>query len=227
MPIFIVHGTDVRRELWTFDNDNKEVNFYEALVAANKRRYELMPYIYSLAGMTYLEDGLIIKPLAYEFGRDERTHEVFDQYLFGDEMMVCPVTEAMYFGRKKKSEKVRKVYLPKGSDWYDFYTGERFEGGQEISAPAPLERIPVFVKAGAILTMSESAVPVGHQTGDYKIFVYPGADGRFTLYEDADDGYAYEKGEYTLTEFTWNDKERKLFKNGEEYKDKCEIVGKN
>ncbi|MBR5421168.1 MAG: DUF5110 domain-containing protein [Lachnospiraceae bacterium] len=215
LPVFRGHGTDVRRELWVFDHE--AAPFYPALLEASRRRYALMPYIYSLAGMVWLRDALIMKPLSFAFGTDRNCFDIFDQYLFGDDMMVCPVTEAMNFDVEKKPESYsRRVYLPEGCDWYDFYTDERYAGGQWISAAAPLEHIPVFVRAGAIIPMTEPALSVAELSDEITLHIYPGSDGAFTMYEDAGDSYAYENGEYTLHEFVWKDKEQKLFENGTE-----------
>ncbi|MBP5669284.1 MAG: DUF4968 domain-containing protein, partial [Lachnospiraceae bacterium] len=165
LPIFRGHGTDFRRELWEFDRP--EALFYDALLKANRMRYELMPYIYSLAGMTYVKNASIIKPLAFAFPKDHETWEILDQYLFGDEMMICPVTESYYFtkpgvsaGKYSDMEGTayrRRVYLPAGTGWYDYHTNEYYEGGQWITVDAPLDQIPVFVKAGAILPKKEFA----------------------------------------------------------------------
>ena len=223
LPVFRGHGTDVRRELWNFDRG--EAHFYQALVEANRRRYELMPYIYSLAGRVHLSDGLIIRPLVFEFTQDLTARKIFDQYMFGDDMMICPVTEPMYFARKIKGAGQtgeaaagqtysRKVYLPEGCEWYDFYTDSKFAGGQWIDAQAPLEKIPVFVKAGAVIPMTGAALSVEELSADITVHVYKGADGSFTMYEDAGDGYDYENGGYTLTEFVWNDGEGTLSENG-------------
>ncbi len=214
LPVFRGHGTDVRRELWVFDH--KEAPFYEALLEANRRRYALMPYIYSLAGMVWLKDALIMRPLAFGFPEDAACAEIFDQYLFGDALMICPVTEPMYFGEKKTGVYSRKVYLPAGCDWYDFDNDQRYRGGQWITADAPLDRIPVFVRAGSILPMTDPALSVEELSNEITLHIYPGADGAFTMYEDAGDGYAYEKGEYSLREFVWNDADRCLTENGKE-----------
>ena len=215
LPVFRGHGTDVRRELWNFDR--KEAPFYEALLSANKRRYALMPYIYSLAGAVYHKDALIMRPLAYGFTHDKNTYDIFDQYLFGDNMMICPVTEPMYFGKdKKEGEFTRKVYLPAGCDWYDMYTDERYSGGVWIDADATLDKIPVFIKAGAVIPMTEPALSVAELSDDITIHVYPGADGVFGLYDDAGDDYGYENGSYTLRELCWDDKAEVLKENGAE-----------
>ncbi|MCR4584148.1 MAG: glycoside hydrolase family 31 protein [Lachnospiraceae bacterium] len=224
LPVFRGHGTDVRRELWNFDR--KEAAFYEALVTANRRRYELMPYIYSLAGRVHTDDGLIIKPLVYDFTGDKNVRDIFDQYMFGDAMMVCPVTEAMYFGKNKKDSTTRSVYLPAGCDWYDMYTDEKYEGGRWIEADASLEKIPVFIKAGAVIPMTEAALSTAELKDEYVFHIYPGADGSFTMYEDAGDGYGYEKGEYSLTEYRWDDKKAELSENGKSFLGKSVVHSK-
>ena len=224
LPVFRGHGTDVRRELWNFDH--KAAPFYDALLAANRLRYKLMPYIYSLAGDVYLNDGLIIRPLSYAFTLDKDTWDIFDQYMFGDQMMICPVTEPMYFGKCEKTERyTRRVYLPAGCDWYDMYTDKKYAGGQWIEADAPLEKIPVFIKAGAVIPMTGEALSVAELSPDITLHVYPGADGCFNLYDDAGDGYGYEKGEYTLKEYKWDDAKRKLSENGGECTAGYEIHG--
>ncbi|MBO4292636.1 MAG: DUF5110 domain-containing protein [Lachnospiraceae bacterium] len=218
LPLFRVHGTDFRRELWQFDKP--QAPFYEALLKANRTRYELIPYLYSLAGKVWREDALMMKPLAFGYPDDETVQRITDQYLLGDALMVCPVTEAMYFdadGKRMENDRfVRKVYLPGNAVWYDFWTGEACAGGGWIDAPATLDRIPVYIKAGSILTVTESADSTEQQTEKITVRIYPGQDGSFTLYEDAGDGYGYEKGEYVLTELMWDDLSGKLLVNGKE-----------
>ena len=131
----------------------------------------------------------------------------------------------MYFGKDLKPEKSRKVYLPAGSDWYDLYTDERFEGGTWIDADAPLDRIPVFVKAGSVIPRTEAALSVSELKDEYTLHVYPGLDARFTLYVDDGDGYDYEQGAYTLTEYCWDDHNNKLFENGLDVTGKALIHG--
>ncbi|MBR5116429.1 MAG: DUF5110 domain-containing protein, partial [Lachnospiraceae bacterium] len=213
LPIFRGHGTDVRRELWVFDRP--EAPFYQALLAANRRRYAWMPYIYSLAGGVCHRDGLMIRPLAFRFPGDRNTWEIFDQYLFGDAVMICPVTEAMLFREDGPADRcIRRVYLPEGTAWYDLYTDKKFPGGQWIDAEAPLDRIPVFVRAGALIPMTEPALSVEELSGEITLHIYPGADGSFDLYEDAGDGYRYESGDYTWRHFVWHDRERTLTEDG-------------
>ena len=127
-----------------------------------------------------------------------------DEYLFGPALLICPVTEPM-----KDGQSTRRVYLPKGTDWYDFYTEERFEGGQEITAYVGIDHIPVYVRAGSIVPVMEPGESTADMEGqDILLQVYGGADGAFTLYEDAGDGYGYEKGEYCLTKIRYRDRKK-------------------
>lgn len=224
LPVFRGHGTDVRRELWNFDRP--EAPFYEALLKANRRRYELMPYIYSIAADVYLNDSVMMRPLAFAFSKDRVTWDIFDQYMFGDALMVCPVTEPMYFGTAGEiNEHARRVYLPEGCDWYEMETGEKYSGGQWIDADAPLEKIPVFVKAGSIIPMCAPALSVSELSDEITLHVYPGADGAFTLYEDAGDGYGYERGEYTLRRLIWDDLNKNITEDGQNVALSCVLHG--
>lgn len=210
LPIFRAHGTDCRREPWAFE-DSSDMRFYSAIVKANHLRYRLIPYIYSAAASTYFEDGSIIKPLAFEYPEDERVHDIKNQYMFGADMMVCPVTRPMYYdfdGEIQKPDLNVSVYLPEGG-WYSLSTSEYFEGGGYINVSAPLDEIPVFVKAGSIIPFA-SYKPYTQAVDEITLTVYPGKDGAAKLYEDSGDGYGYENGEYKLTKIIWHDSERRL-----------------
>ncbi|MCD9022012.1 glycoside hydrolase family 31 protein [Cohnella silvisoli] len=211
LPMFRSHGTDTPREVWRFGEPGTV--FYDTLAKFLRLRYRLMPYIYSLAGSVTHEHYTMLRMLAFDFREDIRAHDIGDQFMFGPAFMVNPVTEPMYDGsRSRKPEGVsrtRQVYLPAGTDWYDFWTGKRLEGGQEIEAEAPLEIIPLFVRAGSIVPMG----PVVQNTDElgsqpYEIRIYPGRDGSFGLYEDEGDNYNYEKGDYAWIQMEWLDKER-------------------
>ena len=202
LPVFRGHGTDCRRELWLYEN-TEDVDFYDAILKANRTRYRLMPYIYSAAGNCRLNGGLMMEPLAFGWSDDTTALEVKDQYMFGPSLMVCPVHEPMYYlprSRRIAKERSRRVYLPETpGGWYDYETGERLEGGRWISAPAPIDRIPVFVKAGSVIPEADFALSTEEQSREIRVKLYPGADGEFCLYEDDGDGYGYENGEYRLT----------------------------
>ena len=213
LPVFRSHGTDVRREPWHFGEAGDP--FYDAIKAAIDLRYRLMPYIYSSAAEAALKDGTMMRMLAFDYRKDETALAIKDQYLFGRSILVCPVTHPMLFeaGGKAIENPVttHRVYLPEGNDWYDFYTMERFSGGQWIEVGLTLSKIPLFVKAGSILPMTEpicSTAESGRVRVEYRVF--PGADAVFDLYDDSGDGYGYEEGKYRITRISWNEKERKL-----------------
>ena len=211
LPLFRGHGTDCRRELWTFGKEDPAI--YHALVETNHLRYRLLPYIYSLAGAVWREDASFMEMLAFAFPEDEEALEINDQYLFGESILVCPVTEAMYYEKnsvpKMDCPRTRRVYLPAGEDWYDFYTNRRFTGGQWVEADAELSKIPLFVKAGSVIPM-QNMDENSSKCKNTVIYVYPGKDCRYLFYEDAGDGYAYEQGDYKLTEFRWSEENRSL-----------------
>lgn len=213
LPVFRAHGTDCRREIWNYGK--KGEIFYDALEKITHLRYQLMPYIYSLAGIVSQKHGTILRLLAFDFIKDSKVYDIDDQFMFGASLMICPVTAPMYYEADNKpiagAAKTRKVYLPAGSDWYDFWSEKRFTGGQTIEADAPIDRIPIYVKAGSILPMSENIQHTGQMKNDwFELVVYPGEDGSFTLYQDERDGYGYEEGKFTTTELTWSDSEKKL-----------------
>lgn len=223
LPIFRGHGTDCRRELWHFDNV-QDAAFYDGLLDANRLRYKLLPYIYSLAGNCWLEDGSMIRLLSFAYPKDPEVWNITDQYLFGNEIMVCPVLHPMYYEKGSLSlsgiPKTRRVYLPGGSGWYDYWTNAWFEGGQWIDAQAPIEKIPLFIREGSILPVAGfdaagdcfggNTLSVQEACGQRNIMIYSGADGAFSFYEDAGDGYGYERGEFLVTDMEWNERERKL-----------------
>lgn len=214
LPVFRSHGTDVRREPWHFGEEGTP--YFDAIRAAIDLRYRLMPYIYSMAAEAALQDGTMMRMLAFDYRQDAVALTIDDQYMFGKSILVCPVTHPIGYapGGKKIIDPVmtRRVYLPEGNDWLDFYTMEHFRGGQWLDVPVTLEQIPLFVKAGSIIPMTEtvySTAQSGAKPVEYR--VYPGADGEFTLYRDSGDGYGYESGEYTLTKVRWCEAEQKLY----------------
>ena len=360
-PIFRSHGSETPREIWEMGE------FTKPILKTDNLRYRLLPYIYSLAWEVTNKDYTIMRGLPMDFPQDKKTYSIDDQFMFGPAMMVCPVTEFMYYrppessvlitpeyfktpdgkpglqakyykdaerkhlskeqidpdidfiwytGRpdyltdstyaatwegklipketgkyqfhmisydpkriilngdtlkiaytsteqytvpvnleageeyaikvetenrstgaakmrlfwktpsilaKQKSnitnDKTRNVYLPETDQWYDFWTGEKFVGGKSIKIDAPIEKIPIFVKAGSIIPMGPFLQYSTEKPADpIELRIYPGADGSFTLYEDENDNYNYEKGIYATIDFKWNDAERKLTigkRNGE------------
>ena len=156
---------------------------------------------------------IMMRSLVIDFPDDENVADVTDEYMFGPSFLVAPVTHHMYYlpGSRALNDvpKNRSVYLPKGCGWYDFYTQEYYEGGTTVIADAPIEKMPLYVRAGSIIPMALSADHENTKklTAD-TIVVYEGADCSFDLYSDSGDGYAYENGEYDLTRLTYSEKDR-------------------
>ena len=197
LPMFRAHGTDFDREMWNFTGE-----FYDAMLKANRLRYSLMPYIYSEAGKVWLEDRSLIRWLAFDFTGDRRTWDITDQFMFGENMMVCPVTSPMYYGvsqQEAASAGVRKVYFPADCNWFDFYTGEKYEGGTECEVSAELDKIPLFVKEGSLIPVRKPALSTEEQADETEWKKFGEGKASYELYEDDGDGYGYEIGKYTMT----------------------------
>ena len=201
VPIYRAHGQWPLREVWNIAPADHPA--YKTIVAYDKLRYRLMPYLYSMAGMVHLKDYTMMRGLVMDFNGDEKVLDIKDQWMFGSALMACPVGEYQKYSRE--------VYLPKQKGWYDFYTGEYHAGGQTIMADAPYDKIPVFIPEGAIL-------PIGPemQWSDEKkpelidLYVYAGKDGSYTLYEDEGTNYNYEKGKYAVIDFKYDDARKQV-----------------
>ena len=197
-PIFRIHGYQSETEPWKYgqqveDNMRKMLNL----------RYRILPYIYSEAWQVTKHGSTIMRPLVMDFKNDQSALNQPYEYMFGKALLVAPITEP------NVSE--WNVYLPKSTAWYDFWTGKRFEGGQTIKTAAPLEKIPLFVKAGSIIPMGKFIQYAGEKSADtLEIRIYKGADGKFDLYEDQGDNYNYEKGSFTVVPFNWDDQHQIL-----------------
>lgn len=196
-PLFRSHGEVVKREIYNISPEGSEMR--DSMVWYDKLRYRLMPYIYSTASDIYYHSGTIMRGLVMDFPKDDQVKDIKDQYLFGHDLMVAPV---YVYGARERS-----VYMPKGAAWYDFYTGDRYQGGTSVSVKAPVSRIPLFVKAGAILPMGPVTQYVDeHPDAPITINVYSGADGQFSLYEDDGVTKAYTRGEFSRIPFSYKDK---------------------
>jgi alpha-D-xyloside xylohydrolase len=192
-PVFRTHGHRQENEMWTYDR------VAPVLIAFDKLRYRLMPYIYSLAWKVTGEDYTVQRPLVMDFRTDPNTWNIGDQFMFGPAIMVNPVLKA--------NATRRSVYLPPALLWYDFWTGAKVKGGQEIEADAPLDRIPLYVRAGSVLPLGpEIEYAEQNPGGPIELRIYRGADGSFNLYEDSGDSYDYEKGQHAIIPIHWNDK---------------------
>ena len=207
LPMFRSHGTDTPREVWRFGAPGDLT--YDTLVKFDFLRYRLLPYIYTLAAWETHRSYTMLRNLAFDFRHDPNCYNIGDQFLFGPALMVCPVTEAMYFGPDStplsNTRKSRPVYLPAGSDWYDFWTGKRYTGGHTIEADAPLDIIPLFVRAGSILLLGPKVQHSAEKPdAAWEMRIYRGADGAFDLYEDEGDSYRYEEGALAWTPIAWD-----------------------
>jgi alpha-D-xyloside xylohydrolase len=196
-PIFRVHGYKSNAELWNYGPEVERV-----LTQYDELRYRLLPYIYSAAwGVTKSGDTLM-RALPLEFSSDPGARAVSDQFLFGASLMINPVTA--------EGATQRSVYLPAGHEWVDFWTGKRVSGGEAITADAPLERMPIYVKAGSVIPVGPVAQSASAKADPVDLHIYPGADGDFTLYEDEGDSYDYEHGAYSVIPMHWDDKAQRL-----------------
>jgi alpha-D-xyloside xylohydrolase len=200
-PNFRSHGSRPENEVWSYGKQAEPI-----LAKYLRLRYQLMPYIYSLGYRANQTGAPFMRGLFMDFGDDPKTADIGDEYMFGPALLVAPVTEQ---GRTS-----RKVYLPAGADWYNFWTNERVHGGQSITVVAPIDTIPLFVRAGSILPMGTSVESTNEIQKITAIRVYPGADGDFNLYRDDGKTYAYEHGAYELTHLHWSDADRKLTHSG-------------
>lgn len=196
-PIFRVHGTHNPKEPWRFGEEIENI-----LIKFIRLRYRLSPYIYTLAWMVYEQDYTIMRPLVMDFRDDKNVYNIDDQYMFGPFIMVSPVTTPATFERD--------VYLPHGI-WYDFWSGNKLLGGKKIKCNAPLEKIPLHIRAGAILPLAPASIEsFDDKINEIELRIYKGNDGEFVLYMDDGMSYEYEKGSYMLIPIKWIEKENKI-----------------
>ncbi|MEW6202623.1 MAG: TIM-barrel domain-containing protein, partial [bacterium] len=229
-PIFRSHGTHTPREIWRFGEPGDWG--YDTLEKFDNLRYRLLPYIYSLAWKVTSEGYTIMRGLPLDFRNDVNVRNIDDQFMFGHAFLVNPVTVPMYNKERLnagakilKKEKVvitlpiitdwkvksRKVYLPQSAGWYDFWTGKHYEGGQTIEAAAPIDIMPLYVRAGSIVPMGPKLQYATEKPADpIELRVYQGADGEFNIYEDENDNYNYEKGVYAIIPIRWDEKTKTL-----------------
>ncbi|MFW9601614.1 MAG: TIM-barrel domain-containing protein, partial [Prevotella sp.] len=201
IPLYRTHGQWPLREVWNIAPENHPA--YKAIVAYDKLRYRMMPYMYSMAGAVHFKDYTMMRPLVMDFNGDNQVYDIKNQWMFGPSLMACPVGE--YKARS------RKVYIPKQRGWYDLYTNKYYVGGQTIDADAPYDKIPVFVPEGAIIPFGPDMEWSNQKPAELvNLYVYQGHDGEFTLYEDEGTNYNYENGKYATIKFVYNDKTNTL-----------------
>ena len=222
MPLMRNHcSSPMMNEIWRFGKEGDWA--YDAQKRFIDLRYRLLPYIYSLTGAVTHENGSIMRPLVMDFATDRKAILLDNEYMFGKNILVCPVTQPLYTKKVEGNKGVAtvaniakasspvQVYLPKGSKWIDFWTNEMIEGGREISRECPISIMPLYIKAGSILPLGPKVQYTSEKKwNDLDICIYPGANGEFTLYEDEFDNYDYEKGAFTSIRFTWDDANRTL-----------------
>lgn len=206
LPVMRSHGTDTPREPWNFGEPGSV--YYDAIVKYIKKRYAMLPYTYSLAWSVYKNDYTMLRSLMFDFAADEHVKELSGEFMYGPSYLVCPVTRPMEYGPEStpldRDYRI-SVYLPKGADWYEEESGRRYRGGQTVETEAPVNTIPVFVRAGSVIPLASEA---GKQADE--IHIYAGADGSFELYEDAGNDYGYEDGAYSLIALNWEEKSHTL-----------------
>lgn len=201
-PTMRAHGSRKETEVWSYGKAAEGI-----IVKYVKLRYALLPYIYSLGKCTYDTGAPFMRALFMDFPEDPNVANIGDEYLFGPALLVAPVTE--------QGAQSREVYLPAGADWYNFWTNEKISGGHTIRVSAPIDVIPVFVRAGSILPIGAPILNTSTSQPIQEIRVYRGRDAHFDLFDDDGVSYAYEKGGGNSTHLTWDDG-RKLLSAGPE-----------
>lgn len=201
LPIMRTHGSRKWNEVWSYGKQAEPI-----LEKYLKLRYKLMPYIYSLGYNTYKTGAPFMRALFMDFPNDPNVVEIGDEYMFGPAFLVAPVTQ--------QGATIRNVYLPAGSDWYNYWTNQIFQGGQTIGVNAPIDVIPLFVRAGSIIPMGSAIESTTQEQKIKRVRVYPGADADFVLYSDDGTTYAYEKGEFKTTRLHWDNAAKKLNHEG-------------
>ncbi len=214
-PMMRSHGTDAPRELWYYGKEGDWA--YDALKKMISLRYRLLPYIYSTSWEVTQKQSSMMRALVMDFAHDEKVLDIDNQYLFGKSMLVCPVTEPMYVSYRKEGKryhgeeedfsqvKTHPVYLPEGTKWVDFWSGEVLAGGQVIDRKVPIDLLPLYVKAGSIIPFGPDVQYANEEIGPLTIRVYPGADATFTFYDDERDNYNYENGAFATIEMKWEE----------------------
>ncbi|MBR2114852.1 MAG: DUF5110 domain-containing protein [Prevotella sp.] len=233
-PVFRSHGADAPREIWQFGKKGEPV--YDAIEKQIRLRYRLIPYLYSTAWQVTSNNDSYMRPLLADFASDKKVWDIADEFMFGRSILAAPIVNPQYteekvirtnamtgWDRQSVSDgsavgiadfsttKIATKYLPKGTVWYDFWTGKQFKGGQNVTFETAFDRVPMFVRAGSIVPLGPEMQYVGEKSWDnLELRIYPGADGQFVLYEDEGDNYNYEKGAYSIINIKWNERARTL-----------------
>jgi len=201
LPIMRTHGSRKYNEVWSYGKQAEPI-----LEKYLKLRYQLMPYIYSLAYKTHTTGAPFMRGLFMDFSSDPKVGDLTDEYMFGPAFLVAPITE--------QGATSREVYLPTGFDWYNYWTNERVPGGQVVKVDAPIDTIPLFVRAGSIVVLGSAIESTSQEQKVAKVRIYPGRDADFSLYSDDGTTYAYEKGDFKVTKLHWDDRAKQLSHEG-------------
>ena len=196
-PMFRVHGTSRPKEMWRFNEATQKI-----LIAYDQLRYHLLPYIYSQSWQVTSRGGTMMRPLVMDFRTDTNVFNLPDQFMFGPELMACPVMQA--------GGTSRRVYLPQGAAWFDFWTGTTNAGGQTVVAASPIETMPLMVRGGSILPYGPAIQYAAQSADPMELRVYSGTNGAYNLYEDQGNNYSYEQGVYATIPLTWNEAKHSL-----------------
>ena len=233
-PVFRSHGTEAPREIWQFGKKGEPI--YDAIEKQIRLRYRLLPYLYSIAWQVTNNNDSYMRPLFADFAADKQVWNMADEFMFGRSILAAPILKAQYTEEKIirtdamtgwnsktatdgtsagaidfTANKTSVKYLPKGAQWYDFWTGKQYKGGQNVTLETSIDRVPMFVRAGSILPLGPEMQYVGEKSWDnLELRIYPGANGEFVLYEDEGDNYNYEKGIFSTITFQWNDRSHTL-----------------
>ncbi|WP_426663774.1 TIM-barrel domain-containing protein [Rhodanobacter aciditrophus] len=200
-PVMRAHGERNHNEVWSYGKQAEPI-----LAKYLKLRYQLLPYTYSAAYRSYRTGAPYMRALFMDFPHDPKVADIPDEYMYGPAFLVAPITE--------QGATHRAVYLPAGCDWYNYWTNQRLHGGQTVEVDAPIDTLPLFVKAGSIVPLGTGEAGAGQTQKIVSVKVYPGADGSFALFRDDGTSYRYEQGNYSVTRLTWNDAAHRLDHEG-------------
>lgn len=219
-PMMRSHGEGYPREIYQFGEKGNPT--YDAIEKYIRLRYHLLPYLYSISWEVTSQQSSMMRALVMDFASDKQALDINDEFMVGKSLLVSPVTEPMYWKNKQSGAKTmmvedfsivksKEVYLPKGADWFDFWTGDYMPGGQKVAKEVPLDILPLYVKAGSIVPWGPVVQYADEKKWDnLEIRVYEGANGEFVLYEDENDNYNYKNGVYSTIRFSWNNKKKTL-----------------
>jgi alpha-D-xyloside xylohydrolase len=200
-PVMRAHGERNHNEVWSYGKQAEPI-----LEKYLRLRYQLLPYTYSIAYGSYQTGAPFMRALFMDFPSDPNVADIPDEYMFGPAFLVAPVTE--------QGATHRSVYLPAGCEWYNYWTNERIKGGQTITANAPIDAIPLFVRAGSIIPLGSPVESTEQKQTIASVRVYSGADASFILFSDDGNTYSYEKGVSSITRLYWDEATHQLKHDG-------------